>query len=262
MNRTYSKLALLLLAALPLTMRAGGPETEYRTERDNDVQFRTGFEIEKKLTRRLSASWNEELRLKNDLHDIDRIYSDLGLTVKVKKWLKLSAGYTYIAVLHQGKKKDNYHNYWDSRHRVTAGVTFSYKTPTHWTFSLKERAQVTFFADDDFDKHEKSDPSWALKSKVTAGYACQRVPLEPYVSVELCNTLNAPKLADGNYLDKVRSCVGTSYRINKHHSLNFFYRFDYNLDKKLDVKKSGHLKSLTEAKDYNSIFGIAYKFKF
>ena len=257
----YKLVFLLSVLPLPLMAQSGAPE--YRTEKSNDVQFRTGFEVEKKISRWLSAEWSEELRLKDNIQAIDRIYSDVAFSFKAAKWLKFTTGYTYIAVLHEGKKKNDYHHYWESRHRLTAGVTFSYKTPNNWEFSLKERAQVTFYADDDFDKREKCDPAWTLKSKLTAGYDCPRVPLNPYASVELCNTLNVPKVIDHNYLDKVRSAVGVVYRINKHHSLNAFYRFDYNLEKDPNVKNStGALKTLTEETAYNNIFGISYKFKF
>lgn len=263
---TVKKLQILLsliLLTLPVGIYAGDNEPKYKSEKDNDVQFRTGFEIEKEIKRHFSVSWNEELRIKEDFKKLDGIYSDIALSFKVTKWLKLSAGYTFISIDHEGKKKDNYENYWDLRHRLTLGATFSRKTYSNWTFSLKERVQATFLTDDDVDKREKANPKWILKSKLMAQYKISRFPLIPYASVELCNTLNAPKLAGGEYIEKVRSAIGAVYRLNKRNSINFFYRFDYNLDKKIDVKAStGILKSLTKAKEYNNIVSISYKYKF
>ena len=259
------KKSLLYLAVLGFTVGAKAQDKvpEYEYEKDNDVQLRTGFEVDKKISKRFSASWSEELRLKNNVRRVDRIYSDISLSYKAAKWLKFSAGYTFISVDREGKKKDNYKNYWDLRHRISFGTTLSYKPTSHWELSLKERVQATFLTEDDIDKREKADPKWVLKSKVTAEYKFEKIPLIPYVSVELCNTLNSPKYADGEYLEKVRSAIGAEYRFNKNNSINVFYRFDYNLDKKIDVKKStGVLKSITEATEYNNIFSISYKFKF
>lgn len=261
------KNALLGLTAalifLPGSIQAKNDLTEYKSEKENDVQFRTGFEVEKKFSKCFSASWSEELRLKDDFRRLDRIYSDISFSYKAASWIKFSAGYTFISIDHEGKKKDNYKNYWDLRHRLTLGTTLSYKTASNWRFSLKERVQATFLTEDGIDEREKADPKWVLKSKVMAEYKLKAIHLTPYVSVELCNTLNSPKYADGEYLEKVRSAVGAVYRFDKKSSIDFYYRFDYNLDKKIDVKKSnGFLKSLTDAKEYNSIFSVSYKYKF
>lgn len=254
---------LLALLIVPFQLNAKNELPEYKSSKNNDVQFRTGFEFSKKLNHGFSVAWNEELRIKDNISKIDRIYSDLSFALKANKWLKFSAGYTFISIDREGKKKDNYKNYWELRHRLTFGVSLSYHTYNNWVFSMKERVQATFLTDDEIDEREKADPKWVLKSKLMAEYKIQRIPLVPFVSVELCNTLNAPKLAGNEYLEKVRSAVGFVYRLNKRNSIHFYYRFDYNLDKKLDVKKStGYLKSLTEAKEYNNVFNVSYRFKF
>ena len=262
----HNKALILLTSALlaaPLCLHAGNDDVEYKSKKNNDVQFRTGFEFDKSIGRHCSIAWSEELRLKDDFKHLDRIYSDLSFSVKAAKWLKFSAGYTFISIDHEGNKKNNYEKYWDLRHRLTLGTTLSHKTHNRWTFSLKERVQATFLTEDGIDKREKADPKWVLKSKVTAQYKMKRIHLSPYASVELSNTLNAPDLTDGDYVEKVRTAIGAVYHFNKKNSINFYYRFDYNLDKKLDVKSStGELKSFTEAKEYNNIFSVAYKFKF
>ena len=254
---------IMAFLIVPFMLQAQENLPEYNSSKENDLQFRTGFEVEKSICNRFAISWNEELRLKDNFSKLDRIYSDISLSMKATRWLKLSAGYTFISIDHEGKKKNNYKNYWNLRHRLTLGATFSYRTYTNWTFSLKERVQTTFLTEDNIDKREKSNPKWVLKSKVMAQYKIRRIPLVPYISVELCNTLNAPDLTDGEYLEKIRSAIGAQYRFNKRNSINFYYRFDYNLDKKLDVKKStGVLKSITNAKEYNNIFCVSYKYKF
>lgn len=261
--RTYLYYAVLGILMYPIGLYAQDKEPVYKSQKNNDVRFRTGFEVEKKLPFRLSVVWKEELRIKDNFSELDRIYSDISVSFKALDWLKLSAGYTLITVDQEGKAADNYENYWDIRHRLTLSSTFIYETKTNWIFSLKERFQATFLTEDNLDEREKSNPKWVLKSRAMAEYKFRNIPLTPYTYVELCNTLNAPELIDGEYMEKVRTAIGLKYHINKQNSINFYYRFDYNLDKKLDVERtSGQLLSITKAKEYNNIFNISYNYKF
>lgn len=254
-------LILLVCLSVPATLFAQSPE--YREESENDFQFRVGAEIEKKFARKFAFHWSEELRIKNSFQDIDKIYSDLGLSYKPLNWLKLNLNYTFISMYHDGKKKTNYEKYWDLRHRVSLGATFSYKTISGWKFSLRERVLSTFYTKDDFLPEEKSDPKWNLRSRIMAEYEFRHVPVTPYAYVEISNTLNAPKLADGNYIDKVRTALGVQYRFDRRNSIDVFYRFDYNFDKDINIKNStGVLKSIIDKNEYNHILSVSYKFKF
>lgn len=255
----FSIVAIMLW--LPITIMAKDPV--YKTESERDFQFRTGFEIEKKFSNGISLSWNEELRIKNDFGDLDRIYSGLGMGYKVAKWFKTDVSYTFISMYCKGKKSTNYEKYWDYKHRISLGLTFSYKLFNNWKFSLKERVQTTFLTEDNIDTREQKNPEWTLKSRLTAEYKIRTLPITPYTYIEVANTLNAPVLADGNYIEKVRTALGLEYQINKHNSIDFYYRFDYNFKKDIDVKKStGELKSITKEKEYNHIVSISYKFQF
>ena len=236
-------------------------EDKYKYEKENDVQLRTGIAFEKKLSQRFSLALNEELRMKDNVSNIDRLCTDLNASFKIASWLKVNAAYTLISLSHKNKKSSG--NQWNFRHRATAGFTLSYQVIDNLTLSLKERVQMTHYAHQHFDNREKRSPQWGMKSKIQVEYKCRQCPLVPFTYVELCNTLNAPKLTEGNYIDKVRSGLGTTFRLDKKNSITFLYRFDYVLEKKVKVKKStGHLKTLMHHKEYNNVFSIAYKFKF
>lgn len=263
MKQSYSILYLaIILLMLPLSMHSQENAPKHYSTKDNDVQFRTGFELEKKFLNRFSVSWSEELRLKDNFKEVDRVHSDLSLSYKATNWLKFSTAYTFISIDKKTSMKED-EKRWNFRHRLSFATTFSYKTSSNWAFSLREKVQTTFLNEDDIDEREKSDPKWVLKSRIMTQYKSKELPLTPYVYVEFCNTLNSPKLAGGEYLEKVRSAIGTVYRLDKHSSIDFYYRFDYNLEKKVDVKKStGVLKSITKQKEYNNIFNVSYKYKF
>lgn len=261
--KTRNIFILILLACISIPATLFAQEPLYLKEKDNDFQFRVGAEVEKKFARKFGFHWSEELRVKNTFGDIDKIYSDFGFSYKPLEWLKLNLNYTFISMYHDGKKKTNYKKYWDLRHRTSLAATFSYKTISGWKFSLRERVLSTFYTKDDFHPDEKSDPAWALRSRVQAEYEFRHIPVTPYAYVEICNTLNAPKLADGNYIDKVRTALGVEYKFDKRNSINVFYRFDYNFDKDINIKNStGVLKSIVEETEYNHILSVSYKFKF
>ena len=254
-------LALAFLA-LPLTTRAQDGEPEYLSTTDNDVQLRTGFELEKKFLNKFSVSWGEELRLKDNFKEIDCVHSDISVSYKATSWLKFAAAYNFISIDKRTSMKED-EKRWNFRHRISFATTFSYKTSSNWAFSLREKVQTTFLNEDDIDEREKSDPKWVLRSRIMTQYKPKDIPFSPYVYVELSNTLNSPKLAGGEYLEKVRTAIGTVYKFDKHSSIDFFYRFDYNFNKKINVKKkTGVLKSITEQTDYNNIFSVSYKYKF
>ena len=252
---------LLCTVCLPAHGRAGEEGVAPRHTQDNDLQARLSWAVEKKLSRRFSMAVSEELRTRADATRLDRLYTDVNAALRVTSFLKVHAAYTLITVHRSGKKSDG--SPWQVRHRATAGVALSHEVLPRLELSLKERVQLTRYAREHFDRREKRNPQWGIKSKFQAEYKCRRAPFSPFAFVELCHTLNAPELAGGNYLDKVRSGVGTVFRINRHNSLNFLYRFDYGLEKKVKVKKStGELKSLTHQKSYNNVLGVAYKFRF
>ncbi len=261
-------ITLLVGAALLLPALATAQDypREYRSKSDNDFQFRTGFTLEKDITRHLSFDWQEELRLKNCFKDIDAIHSGIGLSFKALDWLKLSAGYTYIAdrnrISHRNSEGVKFYDHeWESKHRVNMKVAFSVHAGMKWKFTLRENFQGTF-SSKSTDPREKLDNRWLLKSRLTASYKPFHSRLRPYAYLELANTLNTPELVDGNYLSKVRLAVGTTFRVTRRSSFDFFYRFDYNYDEKVDIKNKKQIIRFTDDREYNHILNVSYKLHF
>lgn len=233
----------------------------YDTTEESDLRARFGFTLEKKLARGLHLSWEEELRLKGNLGDFDRIYSGLSISYKVCDFLKIGAGYTFIAIDHAGKKSTAYEKFWDLRHRLSAHITFSRHIGPRWKISLRERVLCTL-RNGEVNELEKCDPAYVLRSRLMAQYTVFSRPIEPYAYVELSNTLTSPKIVD-NYVDKVRTALGIKYRLNRRSSLDFYYRFDYDYNKDVNYgNKTGKLKSITTEKEYNHILGVFYRYSF
>ncbi len=257
----------LLLCGMFATQAFAQDAPVYETT-DNDFQFRGGWTVSKRLSRKFDIEWREEFRIKNTFGDFDRLYSEIGAEYKALDWLRLTAKYTHILINHDGKNKTAGKKYWQNRHRATLGATFIYKTHYNWRFSLRELVQTTFIDDEVhgiqlYDEGEKANPKWMLKSRLKAEYAFRHIPVTPYVSVELVNTLNAPKYADGQYIENVRTAIGMEYRFDSRSSIDVYYRFDYGFDKDINVGgNSGVLKDITEETSYTNIIGVNYKIRF
>ena len=260
-----SIIAALLMGCLfvPAHSFAQEDEVTYLTEKENDLRLRTGLEFEKKLPRKFSIKFGEEFRLKESFTEVDRIHSEVDFSYDPFKWLKVSAVYRFTAIDHDGKKKTDFKKYWDLRHRMSFNVALIYRTCYNWKFSLKERVQSTFMSKHKYDPREKNSPMWVLRTKLQADYKFRHLPLAPFTYVELCNTLNAPELANGNYINKMRAALGMEYRFNRRSSMELVYIFDYDLNKNVNVKNStGELKSITDEKEFNHIISVSYKYRF
>ena len=149
------------------------------------------------------------------------------------------------------------------RHRLNVDLLGSYAVG-RWSFSLRERPELSIRMGA-FDALTLTNPSWELRSRLSVEYAAWRVPLTPFLACELFNTLNAPKLAKGNYINRVRSEVGLKWRVAEAHSLKFYYFFDVENTRHItiDYNDAGNeINSvlLDYIRRYKHILGIAYTF--
>lgn len=236
-----------------------------------------GGEVEKKITRNLGLSIEADLRTRNDFKTMDRWGVGVSVSYKFTKWLKADAGYsllnynnrekteTYLSSSGKYYKMHWRPSYWSIKHRVHASLTGSYKF-SNIRISLRERWQYTY-------RPEKSTTRWTwrvsdaegnalsdnamrldddyvrsssgknqLRSRLQVEYDKKRALFTPYASVELYNSWG---------IEKIRYTVGTDIRLNNHHSLGVYYRFQ-------------DMKNVDEG-DYDPdmhYIGLGYKFKF
>ena len=138
-------------------------------------------------------------------------------------------------------------NYWSPKHRVSLEATASVKLWKWLRLSLRERYQYTHRVQTDyseekyrFDRSPNADGTYqyilkedypqtvsdfkpasddnVLRSRLKLEVDKKRLDWSPFVSVELHNDL-----ADAMKVQKVRTCVGTEYKINRSHSLSLAY---------------------------------------
>lgn len=234
------KLLLLAIAMLPfLPSHAQG----------DDLGSLLGVEMVKKLDNQFRLDLSVEMRTRDDMSDIDRLSADLGARWEVLPWLHLSGGYVFI--VDQNKRishykegdrevrkgmaevgdRKNLREFWGVRNRAYASFTAS----REWgrvKLSLRERWQYTYRAERIVDKrynyvYKRSDNAprlyhgdadHVLRSRLTLTYKPQAFAAKPYASMETFHSWE---------LKKIRYTLGAEWKINKHHSLDAFYRYQY-----------------------------------
>lgn len=255
---------LAICAMLPALAGAQGTENDLET----DFGGRFSVELDKKLAKGLHLSLNGEARMEDGFSSLGRYQADLGMTYKINSWLRAGAGYTFI-------EKKNSDGIWDPRHRFYADLR-GRLVSGYWTFSLKERLQLTHRSD--VNQFQTNPNAMALKSTLKAQYDGFS-SISPYAYVDFRLALNDPACSatwngssysdyvfngyTDTYLNRIRGGLGLEYNINKKNSLDFYVIGDYCHDKDIDTNKEGtKLKSLTWDRSLNLNLGLGYKFSF
>lgn len=214
----------------------------------------TSAEMKMKVTKGLNAFVEGEFRTHDGMESVERWSGTVGLDYKISKYLKATAGYTYI---HQQtetettKKSNIIPPYWQPKHRASFALTGNYDW-NRFSFSLRERYQYTYRTEQSVPKFDsdgvtpKNDElieakhKHVLRSRLEVEYNIPKCKFTPYVSCEVYNVLN------GFDTEKTRWTAGTSYKLNKKHSLDVYYRY---IDESDGDEDGGH------------VIGIGYKFK-
>lgn len=241
----------LLAGAAALLLAATAQAQERRTTHDSDLRARVSIALTKQFGRH-SITLDEELRLKDDWAQLDRIQTTLSYACDFGPWFKAAAFYALIAN-DRGAGCSI-----EMRHRFYLELTASYRTGA-WCFSLRERPQTTLRTAQ-VDPAVTARSAWVLRHRVQVEYAVSGTGFKPYVFVELTQTLNAPTV--GNYLEKVRSSLGLKYAFDKRSSLEGYYRFDYKITDKPVFDEFSAVDFIASERGSHHIIGLEYGYKF
>lgn len=238
---------------------------------ESDVQARFRAALEIPLGNKWDFNWSEQLRLHNNFGNIDKIVSTVGVGYEPWQFLKVGADYSFVN--ERNTKTDNNTGVksaeWGIRHRVNIDVTGTLRMG-RVKLSLRERLRVQFRGDS-INKYEHPNPALSLRTRLKGSVKLRNPHWEPYAFVELYHTLNSPApvknfkeepLAYKNYVPRLRLAVGTEYKIDNHHRMEFYYMVHFN--KSYDARykaNSGDIKEWSLEKVCAHVIGIDYKFK-
>lgn len=272
---------LILPALLVFFPFAAYAQTEVDDE--NDFNTRISVGVDKKLAKGFHLTAKEEFRFDDNSTAIDQLRTDFGMSFKINSYLKAGASYTLINPYKSSQSTFN-----NPRHRFSADLTGSIKSGD-WTFSLKERYQLTHRSGD-FNTYQSAVNAMVLKSRLSAKYRGFG-DFKPYGFAELRNTLNAPAIKatynsstgkyltptgseegnagwfisgwDSAYINRYRLGLGCDFSFSGNHGLDVFLLLDYYTDKDVDANGAGTvLKSYTVQHGFIATLGLAYTFSF
>ena len=243
------KIIMILLILLPMGLQA----------QSDEFGTWTSVSLDKKLSKKLTLGGELELRTGNNLKNIDRWSVGIGVDYRLAKWLKASAGYTYLYDYHpeeysyqnDGDLNKRTMTYFGSRHRLYASLTAS-KDFGRLNISLRERWQYTYRpeqADKRMDyQHASLGYSYPVKGKATNVWR-NKLQLKYKTDGLLQPYLFGETYVGGSGFEKLRLSVGTELKLSKKSSLNvgYVYQRPYGDD---DDNATRH------------ILNIGYKLKF
>lgn len=275
---TITIASVICLLLFPLTAKG-------QTDVELDPEFggRVSLSVEKKLAKGLHLNLEEEVRFDNNLTAFNRFHTTLGIDYKVHPNVKVGVGY---ALINPYSTANN--TFKNSRHRFMADVTGTLKFGD-WRLSLKERFQATVRTGE-INEYQNPRTLMALKSRLKLSYKGLRgTGIEPYASLEMRNTLNAPVIKanfdgtnyltasgaekgeagwfldgfDGVYVNRLRGSLGMDYRLDRRSTISVAVMCDYVMDKVVDANKEGtRLKSYTFEKGFVGWLTAGYRYSF
>ena len=271
----------MVAAVVALLMLPGVAAAQDDVQLDPEFGGRIAFSLDKKLTRGLHLQLEEEARMDNNFSAFNRLHTTVSVSYKLNRQFKFSAGYAMINPYSSTNRA-----FKNTRHRLMLDAKYTLRYGD-WQFSLKERLQATFRTGD-FNVYQRPQPELALKSRLMAKYKGLG-PVEPYASLELRHSLNAPAIkatydgttwmtADGSetgeagwfisgwnkvYVNRLRATLGADWRLDRRSTLGVYLLADWVNDYVVDANSSGtKLKDYTRERGIVGWIGAQYSYSF
>ncbi|PLX10538.1 MAG: hypothetical protein C0594_04815 [Marinilabiliales bacterium] len=198
-----------------------------------DFQIWANAEINKELTKDLSISFSEELRLENNARDANVWFSDIGLNYEINKNIEVAFAYRYI--------NEAELNYTSKHHRFYGSLSINEKINR---FQLSYRIRYQQKYSEIFSSEDGKIPSDDLRNRIKLEYNIRKCKLTPSASYELYYKLN---YRDRRFR-KAKYTLGVEYKTTMDHKFGVYYRIEQELNR-------------NSAMIY-SIVGITYAYKF
>jgi hypothetical protein len=212
MQRIKRKISVMKLVVLLAFMLLSGGVAKAQ---DSDLGSWLTFSVDKGIVGNLGASFDQELRLKDNLTKINLLYTNIGVNYKFTKWFKLGLIYRFI-----DKHKSD--GSWGLRNRYYADFIFKVK-PGKFVLGYRARFQEEFrgygYASDMGDV-----PEVYLRNLFKIGYKLND-KFTPYAGTELRWQFQNPRIPYHNGFDRSRFFAGTDYEIGDMQTFGAYFLF-------------------------------------
>lgn len=197
------------------------------TQGQDGVGLRSGINLQKKVTKKVTLNLNGQARFNNDISYLQTYLFELGGEYKISKSFDAAVYYRFV-----NRKKDETKDF-KQRHRFYADLSYGKKFgPIKFENRLRYQHQFK-----DNDGVTEFDASY-IRNKIEASYS-NKSKFTPYVSNDFFFQI-------GGTLDQLRPKAGVSYKINKNNAV------DLSVFKDID---------LVGTETYGPVIGLVYKVK-
>lgn len=185
----------------------------YVSAQNSDLRLRSGFQLDKDLSKKVELSFESQVRFKNNWSDFDKFLIEPSVKFEVVKNFRLGAAYRYSAKQYLTKNTLNWH-------RVNMFMTYKKSFLTDWDLKLKTAIQYdtrSFFAG-----YNPKYNLWTNRNKASLAYDLFGLPLAAEIGGELFYNVNVTQR-----IEKVRMSLEMSYEFIKDSKILVQYLNDH-----------------------------------
>lgn len=210
MKSQYKKNIIVMLFLATTTMGFS------QTEDTKDLESWNSVNLEYKLNKKWSFDFEAQLRLKEDISEIDEYFGEFNTTYSLSKNFKLGTGFRYI------RENDNVGNVqgYENHFRYHLDALYKHKIND---FSIKYRLRYQNKNELGVDDYNNQH----VRFKTAIEYKFKNWKLDPKFSAEIFNHFEK---GEKNGFDKYRLTLGTDYKIKKAGTIGIFYRIEKELN--------------------------------
>lgn len=190
----------------------------------NDWESWNSIGLKYKLNKKWSFELQENLRLKEDISEIDKYFTQLGAQYNITKKLKVGIAGRYISKNDNTGNVQGYENYF----RFHIGAQYKHKINEFTlAYRLGYQNKNELGVDDYANQH--------IRFKAAVGYNIKHWKLDPEISGEIFNHFEKD---EENGFDKYRITIGSEYNMKNYGKIKFYYRFKKQLNETFPETKN------------------------
>jgi Protein of unknown function (DUF2490) len=167
----------------------------------------------KDINKKLTLNLDQELRFRNNLTRLNLLYTNVGVTYKINKSVRIAGVYRFIA-----KYKDD--DLWGYRHRLYADLILKHR-PGRFAFVYRSRMQWEWRGAGYSSEYGRV-PEIYWRNLFKASYKLNDL-VSPYLGTELRVQLQNPRIPYHNGFDRTRFMGGIDIQLNKISTLGIYY---------------------------------------
>jgi hypothetical protein len=220
----------------------------------NDAQVWFNLYLEKKITKKFCIHLNQQDRWTNNVSQFNFAYSDIGITYKITKDIKILADYVFTQK-RVNIQDANMDHYYGTIHQYYIAMTFK-KDIRRWRFMYRNMFQFQY--NNPYTSYYGLIPYYYDRNKFIVKYELNK-RFTYYVAEELYIPLNNPQIKS---IDRTRTFIGMFYNIFKHQQLELYFMYQDRLQNTTWFKERTNYNTYSYILEKDFVYGIGYSFSF